>query len=205
MIKRFNGLLVVLGVLAAGSALADEASAAKACEDKLRQEYRVDSFRDVWADKEGHHKYRVYGKVKTRDHKYPFQCKVQDGRVKSYSYDGPHSRDDSDADAAVAVAAGLAVVAALAIASSEGGDDASDRHRHRQTYLEDDCHDELTYRIRDEHNRTARVELTRAALDGRDLVGEARVQYEGHHPHRATYTCHFNREGHLVDSQYRLY
>jgi hypothetical protein len=192
----------------AATASADEDSAISACKGKVRAEYDAEKFRDVWAEKEGHHKYRVYGKVKVHDHKYPFSCKIKDGQVKSYSFEGPHRKDDdSDVETAIAVGAGLAIVAA-AVASSSGSqhdDHKSGELHHRRSHLEDDCHDALTYRISDEHDRTASVSIKSAELKGFDLKGEARVQYEGHHPHKATYTCHFNDDGYLVDSHYKLY
>jgi len=191
--------------LAAGAAMADEDSAIKACEKELRKEYDVEKFKDVWADKEGHHKWRVYGKVKVHDHKYPFNCKIKDGEVKSYAFEGPEPKhgEDSDVGAAVAVGAGLAIVA-LALASDDGGSGGSDLAS-RMTHLEDDCHDQLLYRVRDEHDRSAEVKMMSAKLDGKDLTGEAKVKYDGHKSHHATYVCHFNKHGHLVDSSYKLY
>jgi hypothetical protein len=206
MSTTLKALLPAVCILATPVALADEDSAISACEQKIRHEYGADKFRHVWAEKDGHHKYRVYGQVKMHDHKYPFSCKIRDGHVKSYSFEGPHGKDDdSDAAGAIAVAAGLAIVAAMAADGSVEDNGDHERLHHRRSHLEDDCHDELAYRIRDEHHRSAEVTMKSATLEGFDLKGEARVQYEGHHPHKATYTCHFNEKGYLVDSRYRLY
>jgi len=199
---------VLAGQAAYGS---DEDRVTQVCKNKIKSEYRVDKFRNVMAEKEGHHKWRVYGKVKTDDHKYPFNCKVKSGEVKSYAFDGPSPKrrkdDDSDVGTALAVGAGLAIVAALAVSASNDDDDRknSNQLREKQTHLEDDCHDELSYRIRDEHDRSASVRLESARLEGHDLVGEARVKYNRHKVHQATYTCHFNSHGRLKDSSYRLY
>jgi hypothetical protein len=55
----------------------------------------------------------------------------------------------------------------------------------------------------------ASASMKSAELKRFDLEGEARAQYEGHHPHKATCTCHFNDSGYLVDSlvdsHYKLY
>jgi hypothetical protein len=31
------------------------------------------------------------------------------------------------------------------------------------------------------------------------------VKYDRDHPHRATYTCHFDSHGRIMDSRYHLY
>jgi hypothetical protein len=52
---------------------------------------------------------------------------------------------------------------------------------------------------------SASASMKSAELKGFNLNEGARVQYEGHHPHKATCTCHFNDSGYLVDSHYKLY
>lgn len=42
--------------------------------------------------------------------------------------------------------------------------------------LEDDCHDELQYRIRDEHKRSDRVNMKTSEVKGHDLKGEAELK-----------------------------
>ncbi len=163
----------------------------------------------------GNHKYKIHGQARIDHHKYPFNCKIKNGRVKSYAYTGPNPRyrdhdqdDDSDSGlgTVLAVGAGLAIIAALA--TSQDGDDDSAKSSDlpvKESVLEDDCHDALQYRIRDEHNYTARVKMEKAEIEGRDLVGNAKVKYDGRHPNHATYTCHFDSHGRLMDSRYHLY
>ena len=202
-----------LGLALPGAAMASEEQRARQlCEQKIRDVYGVGDFRHVWGEQVGNHKFKVHGKVKVDDQKYPFDCKVKNGHVKSYAYHGPNPRhrghkddDDSNLGTALAVGAGLAIVAALAASQGDDDNDESSRLTVRKSVLEDDCHDTLQYRIRDEHNYTARVHLQNSRIEGHDLVGGAKVKYEGEHPHHATFTCHFDSRGRVMDSRYHLY
>ena len=199
-------------LLPVASMASEQGNAEQLCKSQIRDAYGVSNFRNVWSETEGNHKFRVHGQVKMDNHKYDFNCKIKHGNVKSYAYDGPHQRhsdkdDDSGIGTAVAVGAGLAINAALA--ASQAGDD-----KHRDTsssrpvsksVLEDDCHDMLQYRIRDEHDYTARVTLKDSKIEGHYLVGDAKVQYDRERPHHATYTCHFDSRGRVQDSRYHLY
>lgn len=206
---------VSLCLLFPGTAMASEEDRAKQlCRDKIRDVYGVSNFRNVWGEQIGNHKFKIHGKVRIDDHQYPFNCKVKQGHVKSYAYHGPSPRhrehdddDDGSLGTALAVGAGLAIVAALAAAShSDKGDSGkSSQLRVNKSVLEDNCHDTLQYRIRDEHNYTARVHLKSSRIEGHDLVGDAKVKYEGEHPHHASYTCHFDDRGRVMDSRYHLY
>lgn len=205
-------LAVSLCLLLPGAAIASEEDRAKQlCRDKIRDVYGESNFHQVWGEQVGNHKFKIHGKVKVDDHKYPFECKVKHGHIKSYAYHGPHSRhrdhegdDDSNLGTALAVGAGLAIVAALAASQGDGGSKSS-QLQVSKSVLEDDCHDALQYRIRDEHDYTARVHLSNSRIEGHDLVGDARVKYDREHPHHATFRCHFDSRGRVMDSQYHLY
>lgn len=195
-----------------GAAMASEEDRAKQlCKDKITDTYGLNNLRQVWGEQVGNHNYKIHGQAKVDNHKYPFNCKIKNGHVKSYAYDGPHDRhrdhgdsDGSDLGTALAVGAGLAIVAALA-ASQDGDTGSSSKLQVNQSVLEDDCHDTLQYRIRDEHDYTARVKIQSARIEGNNLVGDAKVKYEGRHAHQATYKCHFDRHGRVMDSHYHLY
>ena len=208
--------LVVAVTLASSTTVAasEEHEARKMCKSKITEIYGVDRFSDLLTDKLGHHKFKVQGKVRAHNHMYPFQCKIKNGYVKSYAYDGPHDRhpehnyddddDDSNVGAAIAVGAGLAIIAAIA---SQSGDDHQDKSdiSTSQSVLEDDCHDMLQYRIRDEHDATATVRMKSSHISGRDLKGDIKVKYLRRNDQRGSYTCHFNSSGRLLDSSYHLY
>lgn len=202
-----------LCLLLSGAAMASgEDRAEQLCKEKIHDVYGISDFRHVWGEKAGHHKYKVHGKVRVDNHKYPFNCKVKNGYVKSYTYQGPNPRyrdkddDDSNLGAVLAVGAGLAIVAAIAAsAADDSGGGKSSQLQRKKPALEDDCHDALQYRIRDEHNYTARVHMKNARIEGHDLVGDAKVKYDSEHPHHATFTCHFDSRGRLMDSSYHLY
>lgn len=199
-------------VLSSTVAASEEHQARKLCKSKITDVYGVDRFSDLLTDKLGHHKFKVQGKVRVHNHTYPFKCKIKNGHVKSYAYSGPHDRhpehsyddDDSNLGAAIAVGAGLAIIAALASQSGDDHQDKSDLNT-SQTILEDDCHDMLQYRIRDEHDATATVRMKSSHLNGRDLKGDIKVKYLRRNDQRGSYTCHFNSTGRLLDSSYRLY
>jgi hypothetical protein len=213
---------VSLCLLAPGGAMASEEDRAKElCKDKIRDIYGLSHLQRVWGEQLGNHKFKIHGQAKFDNHKYPFDCKVKNGHVKSYAYHGPNPRynehkhkddDDSNLGTALAVGAGLAIVAAL-VASQDGGSGSgsgsgsgqSSQLHVNKSVLEDDCHDALQYRIRDEHDYTARVHMNNARIEGHDLVGDAKVKYDRGSPHHASFTCHFDRHGRVMDSRYHLY
>jgi hypothetical protein len=205
-------VMILVCVFPLSSMAAEEDRARQLCKSKIEDVYGIERFRNVWSEREGNHKYRVHGRVKRNDHLYDVNCKIKNGHVQSYAYNGPHKRhrdddDDNDISTAVAVGAGLAIIAAVAMSQS-GEDDDGGRASSppvSQSVLEDDCHDMLQYRVRDEHDYSARVDLKDARLEGHDLVGDARVWYDRQHPHHATYTCHFDSDGRIRDSRYHLY
>ena len=206
--------LAVSATLALSSTVvaSEEHQARKMCKSKITEVYGVDRFSDLLTDKLGNHKFKVQGKVRVHNHLYPFKCKIKNGHVKSYAYNGPHDRhpehsyddDDSNVGAAIAVGAGLAIIAAIASQSGDDHQDKSDINT-SQSVLEDDCHDMLQYRIRDEHDATATVRMKSSHMSGRDLKGEMKVKYLRRNDQRGSYTCHFNSSGRLLDSSYHLY
>lgn len=204
----FAGALLVGQPASAGQ----DDNAERACQSKIKGVYGVSEFRNMWTETLGNHKFRVHGQVKTHGHKYDFNCKVKNGNVKSYAYDGPHNRhgdndNDSNVGTAIAVGAGLAIIAAVAVSQADGDNDRnkSSTPPVSKTVLEDECHDMLQYRIRDEHNYTAQVQMKEARLQGYTMTGDAKVKYDRSHPHHATFTCHFDNRGRLKDTAYRLY
>jgi hypothetical protein len=184
----------------------EESQAERICTDKITEISGVRNLRHVWAEQIGNHKFRVHGKAVPGDgHKWIFDCKVKRGHLKAYNYPGPvlhKSDDDDDLGTALAIGAGLAIVAAL-VASADDND-APAKPQPSKTILEDDCLEQLQYRIRDEHAHAARVHMKNASVKGHDLVGEAKVRYH-HQGHKATYTCHFDRNWRIKDSSYYLY
>ena len=195
-------VLTLVAPLAASAA--EEDKARKACKAKITDTYDLRKFRNAWVERLGHHKFQVHGEARFDHQWYDYQCKVKQGQVRSFAYHGPHNRhgNDSDTNTAVAVGVGLAIAAVVVSAAD------NDRHNDLsvpKTVLEDDCHDILQYRIRDEHDHTAAVKMRESRLKGRDLSGEAKVKYQHHSPHHVTYTCHFDGKGHITDSSYRLH
>ena len=193
------------------SAFADNQQAIYTCVEKIQSIYGVKDFRNTSADRLGHNKFKVYGKAKYNDHKYPFNCKIKNGRVKSYHYDGPHANsasDDSDLGAAVAIGAGLAIIGALAASSMSSNSDNSSSSNSLQidkNRLEDECHDELSYRMRDEHHTSADVRIMSSEIHRNELRGDGKVRWANSRADHFTYTCHFDDQGWARDSQYYLY
>ena len=205
--------VVILGFLLPLTAMASEEDRAiRLCESKIEDVYGVSNIRRVSSEREGNYNFTVHGKVRYDDHEYNFNCKIKNGNVKSYAYNGPHKRhndddDDTNIGAVVAVGAGLAILAAIAV-SQDGDNDEPDKGSTvslSKSVLEDECHQMLQYRIRDEHDYTAQVALKDSRIDGLDMVGDARVIYDREHPQHATYTCHFDSQGRVKDGSYYLY
>ena len=81
-----RALLVTLGMsLPSYSVASEQERAERICQEKIRDVYGVNKFRNVWAERLGNHKFKVHGKVKNQHERYPFDSKVKRGRVKSYA------------------------------------------------------------------------------------------------------------------------
>jgi len=106
---------LVLGLAVTSGAQAyDRDDAIRDCESRLRSEYGLRDFRDQSAEqiKDRNHHYKVEGKTKIDDEKYPFSCEIKDRHVTSLRYDGPEPEGMGTAEklaigAAAAVATGL--------------------------------------------------------------------------------------------------
>lgn len=206
MVRTLSLVHVVLLALfiVSPQALADASDRARQeCKQKITDVYGLKKFQNAHVEKTGNHKFRVYGQVRYDHHWYDYHCKVKQDRIKSYAYNGPHGRnkDNDDVETALAVGAGLAIAAAVIASSNDHGDDLPVS----KSTLEDECHDILQYRIRDEHDRTAVVRMRDSHLKGRDLKGKASAKYHGGRPHNVNYTCHFDGKGRIADSSYTLH
>jgi len=213
--SRLSVMLVALLVSLAGNAQATEEQAIQACQDRMRSEYDVNKFRNVFAERSGNHKYRVYGKVKIRGDRYPFSCRVKRGDVRSYSYNGPHGDRHKNSEKNLAIGVGLAALAAAAIIASNknsnenaGFESAWDTNSPvDKEYLEDECHDTLASRIRHEHDDVKRVRLNSSQLghQGRKLTGRGHIRWDYGHPSELEFMCQFDRNGRVIDSYYSYY
>ena len=180
-----SALMVLMLIPASSWAQSRNDRAEDLCTDMIEQQYRVDRFRDVESEKVGNHKWDVHGLVRENSHNYAFNCKIKHGQVTSYSYAGPHrvKHDDDDAETAIAVGAGIALLAA--IAATSGDDDSSKERGIDKSVMEDHCHDMIQYRVRDEQDYTAEVTMGRSSVEGKNLVGRARIDYAKGRPHKA--------------------
>jgi len=176
----------LMSLLLFSNTQAGESDAIRVCEDKIKSIYGVDMFKHVGAEKTGHNKYDVHGKVKYHDAKHPFSCKVKRDQVRSYHYDGPtkasensddHHHHKSHSNRNLAIGVGLAAAVAIAIANSGKKNDQSsnDSDQSNNIYdnsnnnnehyardinkddLEDDCHDAVDGRIKKNYHTIRRV------------------------------------------------
>ena len=196
-----------VGLCAHSAALASEDEAVRLCEQQITNAYKVDKFHNVWAEQTGHHKYKVHGNVKYNHDKHPFDCVVKRGQIRSYYYDGPHpgladNNEDVDVGTALAVGAGLAIVAAIAGSLADDGGSAPATEK---TYLEDECHEALERRMRDDHHESAEAKLKTSELGHGSLSGEGKVKWSHSRPNHFTYTCEFDNRNLVSDSSYVLY
>ena len=181
----------------------EEDDAVRLCERQISDTYDVNKFHNVWAEPQGHHKFKVHGNVKYQHDKHPFDCVVKRGYVQSFHYNGPHPGLAGDNDGmsdnakkALAVGAGLAIVAALANTAKDKG--------YSQTHMQDDCADALTHRMRNDHHDSARFSITRSELKGDILSGEGNVRWGHDRPNHVEFSCLF--QNHRVDdTNYVLY
>lgn len=200
--------IALLASLPASAFASEQDDAIRLCQDQISQIYAVNDFHHVWADQEGNHKFIVNGKVKYENQKYPFNCKVKNGQVKSYAYDGPHPnhpKDSNNVGKAVAVGVGLAIVAAIASQASKDDSSSKASLPVDQSILEDECHEALQYRMRDEHYQIRNIRLKSSRVDGHTLTGDGKAHMNDDPPSHFTYTCYFNNQGRIADSRYHLY
>ncbi len=194
------------------------------CKNSIRNNYNVSDFRNVFADSIGHHRYRVYGKVRARGHRYPFNCTVKRGWVQSYSYDGPYGnrdnrydRDDkhhSSTGKNIAIGVGLAALAAVIAANAKkGGTSTSsesafsyDKHVDKY-YLEDECGEALGGRVRREHHGVRKIEIdtSRVTHAGSTLTGKGLIHWQQDQPSDLEFSCQFDNDGSVRDSSYSFY
>ena len=196
--------LIVASLVPLVASADEEQRAEQQCKAEIKTAYGLQKFRNTWAERLGNHKFQVSGEARFDGQYHDFQCKVKQGKVKSYTYHGPHNKhgDHDDNDVGVAVGVGL-LLAAVAVAASNDDTD-NDQLPASKSVMEDDCHDELQYRVRDEHDRSAEVKMKQSRLNGRDLSGEAKVKFRYENPHHLSITCHFDRKGQVIDSSYQL-
>jgi hypothetical protein len=192
------------------------------CKQSIRDAYGVSNFRNVFAERIGHNRFRVYGKILNRGRSYPFSCGVKRGRVQSYNYDGPHrkyddeyyndSRHDNKARN-VAIGVGLAALAAAAIAASSKNQTTAPAESFSyndgidKSHLEDECGEELGGRIRREHDGVRRIEFDHSQIkhNGSQLTGSGHIQWQREEPSALEFSCSFDRNGRVSDSSYSFY
>jgi hypothetical protein len=194
-----SAVALALGLHAAAFANNQEDEAIRACKGQIEDSYDVDTFRNVWAEERGNHKYKIHGDVKYDHDRHPFTCVVKRGHVRSYHYDGPHPglADDNDtAKAAAAVGVGLAIAAIIAKTAADEGSD--------KTHMEDECQEVLSYRLAADHHDSATFRITSSELDDDILNGEGNVRWEHAGPNRVQFSCLF-QDHRVDDSNYVLY
>ncbi len=216
------GIAMLIGSAAQAS---KQDQAIHECKQSIRDAYGVSNFRNVFAERIGHNRFRVYGKIRHRGDRYPFSCRVKRGWVQSYNYDGPHRNYDDEYDndsrndrhdkkaRNIAIGVGLAALAAAVIAASNKSqtskstesfsyNDGIDKY-----HLEDECGEKLGGRIRREHEGVRRVEFDHSQIkhNGSKLTGSGHIQWQLEEPSALEFSCSFDRSGRVTDSSYSFY
>ncbi len=222
-------LLIVSNLLFVSHSQATEIESTILCKNKMRSIYGMDEFRQVSAEKVGHHKYVVHGKVKYHHNRYPFNCRIKRGYVTSFHYNGPtESSENYDDDhhhsshrgKNIAIGVGIAAIAAAVIAnknktnqsmntnnySQNAYNNAYDSHINNED-LEDSCHDSVDGRIKRNYKTIRRVNFTHDTIkhNKTQVVGDGRVSYYNGEHTGFSFTCQFNRNGHVIDTSYSIY
>lgn len=219
------GLAMLIGSAAQAN---NQDRAIQQCKQSIRDAYGVSNFRNVFAERIGHKRFRVYGKIRNRGRSYPFSCGVKRGWVQSYNYDGPHknyddeyyydndSRNDRHDKKArnIAIGVGLAALAAAAIAASSKNQTTSEPAESfsyndgiDKFHLEDECGEALGGRIRREHDGVRRIEFDHSQIkhNGSKLTGSGHIQWQRDEPSALEFSCSFDRNGRVSDSSYSFY
>jgi len=213
MKKIFYTMLIISSFIMANNVWASsETRAINLCKDKIKSIYAVDRFKHVEADKTGHNKYDVHGKVKYDGEKRPFSCRVKNERLRSYHYEGRHKRHKDDDHKShtgrnVAIGVGIAAIAAMVIKNKHNkNDDEYSKHVTKES-LEDDCHDELSRRIKDNYHSIRRVEFKHDSIkhNMRKGEGDGRIIYRNGERTDFEFTCYFEKDGQISDSSYSIF
>ncbi len=205
-----------------------ERDARRSCEVYLGSNYGFWNTDDVSVEAKDNHNYKVRGRVKTNNgNRRKFVCKIRHKEVVSVRVDGErrdndHHDDDSDATAA-AIGVGVLglALAAAAMSNNDSDKDHDQNQKHEnerynwqhnggdpfedRSQLRKACKHELKRHLKAEHGDVDRIEMQNSHLDGRDLMGDAKVHWR--HGGRAElhYTCNFDRQGNIHDGRYRYY
>ena len=207
--------------LAAPSAHAryDEHDAQRDCENKLSHDNRYKGLRNVNVHEQGHNSYRVTGKVRMDGNDRDFSCRIRHREVVNWHVEGSYSNgnyggsDDNDGNSAAMVGAGVLAIAALAASSSDNDDDrnhSESRNRYRtgdedafgdMRYLKKECKHELRRHLHQDHGKVDSLRLESTHLNGRELTGDGQVQFEYGRGRSLSFTCEFDRRGHIQTAQ----
>ena len=200
--------IVITTVALSSSAYAYNQNNAKhACLNKVTEHGtgQYHGAQNVHISDKGHHSYVVTGNVAShRDkHRHNFTCNIRHKELVNYNVSHGGS---SNKNAAAAIGVGIL---ALAVAAAVN----NDKHQgHNQgaspfsdmKYLKRQCKKELRHQIHADHPRRniSKVKFDTAHLNNRKLKGTGYVVFKNGNERDLTYSCNFDRRGHIYDGYY---
>ena len=203
-------VIVVATMVLTSSAYAyNENNAKHACINKVTEHGtgQYHGAQNVHISDKGHHSYIVTGNVAShRDkHRHNFSCNIRHKELVNYSVSHGGS-DNKNAAAAIGVGIlALAVAAAVSDDKHHGHDQGASPFSDMK-YLKRQCKQNIRYQIHADHPRRniTKVKFDTAHLNNRKLKGTGYVVFKNGNERDLTYSCNFDRRGHIYDGYYHF-
>ena len=222
--KRMNvlsiGILLsaTLAIPAITYASYDESDAKHDCKRAIKSDDRYTNFYDMHIEDQGHHSYKVNGKVRSEgdNRKHWFNCQIRHGEVTSWhvNLDSAEFSTDDDSNKAAVSGAGLLGIAVITAIASHDDDQDHDRKRDSyysgtegnpfddMSFLEKQCRRELRRHLDHDHGKVHALKFTHVDLHQRKLFGDGHVSFKSGGNRELSFSCEFDRSGRVHDGHY---
>lgn len=203
-------VIVVATMALTSSAYAyNENNAKHACINKVTEQGtgQYHGAQNVHISDKGHHSYIVTGNVAShRDkHRHNFSCNIRHKELVNYSVSHGGSNNKNAAAAIGVGILALAVAAAVSDDKHHGHDQGASPFSDMK-YLKRQCKQNIRHQIHADHPRRNinKVKFDTAHLNNRKLKGTGYVVFKNGNERDLTYSCNFDRRGHIYDGYYHF-
>jgi len=209
--KKFGIIFAVL-LLTTSLHAYNKNSAKHACINKVT-EYGSSQYHgasSVYVKDKGHHSFDVSGNVKSsRDNKsHHFTCQIRHKEVVNWHVKSSKAHTNN-----TAAAVGVGILAlAVAAAVNNHNKHKHDRYKDHDSggsafsdikYLKHQCRKNIRHHLNRDHGNIHRISFDSAHLHHRKLTGTGYVEFKRGGERDLSYSCNFDRRGHIYDGYYR--